>query len=127
MTESWGHAEHARYGGVELELDEAIDADELALTVTFPSVQLRFTIPDVGVIEALSKFLRDHYGQTTGGELAVGTLDGLIVRLGKDDEHPDRFFLNTSASGMMSITIVDPVAADFVRAAEELVASMNAR
>jgi hypothetical protein len=44
------------------------------------------------------------------------------VRLIKDDEHLDRFFISAARNGMVFVTVVDPIAADLARAAEELAA-----
>ena len=62
------------------------------------------------------------WGRTEYAELDVGTLDGMPVRLIKDDEHSDRFFIRAGIAGMVEVIIIDPIAADLVRAAESLAA-----
>lgn len=121
MTDSRGHAGFARSGQVELELDEAVGEQAgFALTMAIPPIQLRFDVSSTVVIAALSRFLREHYRQTAFAELQLGSLDGLPVLLIKDDEHPDRFFVRVTGSGMIDIEIVDPVASDLVKAAADL-------
>ena len=117
----WRHAACARSGQVELELDESVsEPTAYALTIKFPSVQLRFAIPDRTTTAALSQFLHGHSNQTVFAELQIGILNGVPVRVIKDSEHFDRFFMRAASEGMIDIEIVNPVTGDFVRAAKEL-------
>jgi hypothetical protein len=97
------------------------------LTLGLPSVELRFEIAGPDATQALSVFMRESYGRKVSAELQIGVLDGLLVRIIKDDEHADRFFISAAREGMIHVTVVDPVAGDLVRATEELAAEAAAR
>ena len=73
----------------------------------------------------LSQFLTKYYQQTAFADLEIGTIAGLPVRIVKDSEYADRFFLVFAADGMIEITIVDPLAGDVVCAAEQLAADFT--
>ena len=114
----------ARSGRVQLELDVSggNGTGAYELTLALPSVELRFEIPGADATKALASFVRACYGRTEYAALDVGTLDGMPVRLIKDNEHGDRFFVRAGGGGMVEVSIVDPVAGDLVRAAESLAA-----
>lgn len=119
----------ARSGQVDLDLDESTDDGPLTymLTLGLPSVELRFEITGPDATHALSAFMRENHGRKVFAELQVGVLDGLPVWIIKDDEQADRFFMSAARDGMIHVTVVDPVAADLVRATEELAAEAAAR
>jgi hypothetical protein len=119
---TWRLNSLARTGHVELELSESADDGPLTymLTLALPFVQLRFQITSPSAMQALSRFANDRYGRREFAEFQLGVLDGLPVLLIKDDEHPDRFFIRAMGKGMIDVTIVDPIASDFICAATDL-------
>jgi hypothetical protein len=112
-----------------LDLDDSTDDGPLTYMLTFalPSVELRFQVSSLDAVQAMSSFFRENYGQRKVAELEIGVLDGVPVRIIKDDEHLDRFFISAARGGMIRVTVVDPVASDLVRAMEELAAEAAAR
>jgi hypothetical protein len=126
---TWELNSLARCGEVDLDLDESTDDSPLTymLTLGVPSLELRFEIAGPGATRALSAFMRENYGRKASAELQIGVLDGLPVRIVKDDEHADRFFIIAGRESMMRVTVIDPVAGDLMRASEELAAEAAAR
>ena len=126
---TWGLNSLARCGQVDLDLDESIDdgPQTYMLTLCVPSLELRFEIAGPDATGALSAFMRENYGRKASAELQIGVLDGLPVRIIKDDEHADRFFIIAARESIMHVTVVDPVAGDLMRASEELAAEAAAR
>jgi hypothetical protein len=90
------------------------------LTLGLPGVELSFQVAGLDSAHMLSAFLREMYGRKVCAEVSIGVLDGLAVRIVKDDEHADRFFVRAAGEGMIDLTVVDPVAGDLVRAAGDL-------
>jgi hypothetical protein len=119
---TWGLIALSRSGQVGLDLDESSDDGPLTymLTLSLPFAEMRFKITGVAVAQALNRFVSEHYGRTEFAEFQLGDLDGLSVQLIKDDEHPDRFFIRAAGEGMIDVTLVDPIASDFVHAAADL-------
>ncbi len=119
----------ARSGQVDLDLDVSTGGGPVTymLTLRLPCVELRFEIAGPAATQVLSEFMRENYGRKLLAELHIGVLDGLPVRIIKDDEHVDRFFISAAGDGMVYVTIVDPVAGDLVRATAELAAEAAAR
>lgn len=123
----WALVGCARCGQVELSIDESVDTPGIfEMEVCLPSVELRFRIDGPGAVVALSRFLRDQYQRTVFAEMQVGTIFGVPVRIIKDDEHADRFWLRAAAGSMIDVPIVGVVTNDLVRAAEELMAEIAA-
>jgi hypothetical protein len=119
---TWALTAIAQSGQVELTLDQSTDADPPShmLTLTLPSIELSFEIANLQILPDLAQFMSDHHGQQKSAELALGTLNGTPLRLIKDDEHPDRFFVVAAREGLIHLTITDPIAANLVRASAEL-------
>jgi len=111
-----------------LDLDDSTDDGPVTymLTIALRWAELRFEIAGPSGVHALSAFMRENHGRKAFAELDVGVLDGLPVWIIKDDEHPDRFFIGAAGEGRVRLTIVDPAAADLVRASEELAAEVAA-
>jgi hypothetical protein len=126
---TWGLNSLARCGQVDLDLDESTGDGPLTymLTLGIPSLELRFGIAGPDAIRAINAFMRQNYGRKASHELQIGVLDGLPVRIVKDDEHADRFFIIAGRESMIHVTVVDPVAGDLMRATEELAAEAAAR
>ena len=110
----------ARSGQVALDLDDSTDdgPQTYMLTITVPEVELRFEIASADATQSLSAFMGENYGSKASAELQIGVLDGLPVRIIKDDEHADRFFISAAGDGMIHLSVVDPVASD-LRACNE--------
>ena len=119
---TWGLYAVARSGQVALDVDNSVDdgPQTYMLTLAVPGVELRFEIPSADATQALSAFVGENYGRKVFAKMQIGVLDGLPVRMIKDDEHADRFFIIARRDGMIHVTIVDPVAGELVRATQEL-------
>lgn len=126
---TWGLHAVARCGQVALDLDDSTDdgPQTYMLTLAVPGVELRFEIAGADATDALSAFMGENYGRKASAELQIGVLDGLPVRIIKDDENADRFFIIAARDGMIHVTVVDPVAGELVRATKELAAEAAAR
>lgn len=125
---TWGLHSLGKFGTVELDLDESNDDGPKAymLTLSFPSVEVRFEMASTGVVDALSRFVSEHYGRKDHAEFTIGHFHGCPILLVKDDRHPDRFFLRVVGDALIEITIVDPVTSDFVHAVCELATQATA-
>jgi L-rhamnose isomerase len=126
---TWGLHALARSGEVALDLDESTDdrPRTYMLTLAVPGVELRFEIASADASRRLSAFMGDNYGRKASAELQIGLLDGLPVRIIKDDEHADRFFIVAARDGMIHLTLVDPVSGQLLSATKELAAEAAAR
>jgi hypothetical protein len=126
---TWGLHVVARSGEVALDLDESTDdrPRTYMLTLAVPGVELRFEIANADAARHLSAFMGENYGRKASAEMQIGVLDGLPVRIIKDDEHADRFFIIAARDGMIYVTLVDPVAGQLVRATKGLAAEAAAR
>jgi len=122
---TWGLRAVARSGEVALDLDESTDdrPRTYMLTLAIPGVELRFEITSADAARRLDAFMGENYGRKAFAELQIGVLDSLPVRIIKDDEHADRFFIIAARDGMIHVTLVDPVAGQLVRATKELAAA----
>jgi hypothetical protein len=129
VERTWRLLALARMGQVSLDLDVSTgdEAPTYMLTLGLPGLELRFEIAGRDTTQALSAFMRENHDRKVSAELQIGLLDGLPVRIIKDDEHADRFFISAAREGMIDVTIVNPVATDLVRATEELAAGAATR
>lgn len=124
---TWGLNSLARCGLVSLDLDESTDDAPVAyaLTLVLPNVELRFEIAGPVAVRAFATFMRENLGRKVSAGFHLGVLGALPLRIIKDDEHADRFFITTASTSLVYVTIVDPIATDLVRATEELVADLS--
>jgi len=79
-------------GPWSIDVDETTSGpDRWFMQIEGPAVSFDFQIPSPGMIQRMSEFLRA--GRPSGAELAVGKGKATPVRLVRDDEFDDRFFL----------------------------------
>ena len=81
-----------------IDVDEATSGpDQWFMQIEGPSVYFDFQLPSPRIIERIHHFLRPQQpsggGSQSEGELAIGTGKSAPVRLLRDDEFDDRFFL----------------------------------
>ena len=98
-----------------------------SLSVESPAWCVEFELAAPGTVGELAAFLRSHAGRAGFAELAVGTLGGLTVRVVKDDEFADRFFLRAAGGGLLvEFTLADGIECDFAQAVAEAAAEFDA-
>ncbi len=111
-SKEYGAAAVGRTSRFDVGIDEALDdANDLQMSISTRSWSFRFTLFARDDVGRMFSFLREHTGRLVFSELAVGSFQGAPVRLIKDDELPDRFWLQVDQGGPM---------VEFVLAAEDL-------
>lgn len=79
-----------------------------------------FRLASQSSVGELADFLHQHMGRKVYSELVAGTFLGAGVRLIKDDEFSDRFFLRIAADGnLVDYRLESFVATDFEQALGE--------
>lgn len=117
LTETWGVAACGSRGKISVEVDEALSGRERwQLTIECPTWCFRFEISGVQAVADWLAFLQEHHGKMQWAERSIGTFLRRKVWIIKDDEFPDRFFLNVRAAQMVSFTLVDPEVQDLIEA-----------
>ena len=124
--EMWGVVAYGRCGQVELEIDESVDEPKrFVMEICLPAVKMCVVVADPGVAAALSQFLREHGNRRTFAKMQIGTIGDAPAWIIKDDEFADRLWIRAGADWMIDVTIDDPLAGDFARAAEDLAADVG--
>lgn len=119
--EMWGVVAYGRCGQVELEIIESVDEPKrFVMEICLPAVEVNVVVTDPGVAAALSQFLREHGNRKTCAKMQLGTIGDVPAWIIKDNEFADRFWIRAGADWMIDVPIVDPLAGDFARAAEDL-------
>jgi hypothetical protein len=95
------------------------------LSVQSPVWCVEFELATPGTVGELSNFLRSHVGRADFAELPIGTLGGLAVRMVKDSEFDDRFFLRATGSSLVEFTVAGGMENDFARAVAEAAAEFD--
>ncbi|MDB5335263.1 MAG: hypothetical protein JWN70_882 [Planctomycetaceae bacterium] len=97
--------------------------DEYFLSVESRLWSFGFQLVDRSTVHQLGVFLRTHAGRTAFADLVVGDFGGEMVRIIKDDEFPDRFFLRAAGGGaLIDFTFINGSADDFAVAVVEAAA-----
>jgi hypothetical protein len=90
------------------------------LSVESPTWFLDFKLAGPDSIHELAEFFRTQVGRTAFSELAIGSFGSAIVRVIKDDEFADRFYLRVADGGAMAeFPLVGGAAQEFAAAAAE--------
>lgn len=100
-------------GGCVVEIDEVTKDGTFQMSIAMAAWTFRFALTTRDETARMLAFLREHAGQLVFAEIVVGSFQGAAVRLIKDDEFADRFWLRSYGNGQM---------VDFVLAAEDLAA-----
>ena len=127
MTEtesSWGCAAVGRSGSVSVDVNETTSGPtRWELDLDFPQFQLRFAIPTPDTVTELHDFL------ATGNadELTVGAISTLRLKIVRDNEFDDRFFLMmTSADdGALHWTLSGTNLTDLIAALADAVPELS--
>ncbi|HWB02423.1 MAG TPA: hypothetical protein VG796_05315 [Verrucomicrobiales bacterium] len=108
-----GHA-----GRFRIEVDEPAGGPEvLFMTIIASGWDFRFSIPDPGVLPKALSFLSETSGTCIFSEIVLGSFRAAPVRLIKDDEFEDRFWIRAYEGGeMVEFTIVAPDIHDLIGA-----------
>jgi hypothetical protein len=88
---------------------------------------LGVAIPRTAVVSIFAAFLRRTIGTTLHSEIDIGTLFGSTVKVHKDDEFPDRYFIRVvdkPYGGILELLLIDPEATDLRTAMDELVVAV---
>lgn len=90
------------------------------LSVESPSWCFDFDLAATRVVAELADFLSSRYGRLEHSELVIGSFGSTAVRLVKDDEFADRFFLRASGSGsLVEFTLCGTAIHEFAAAVTE--------
>lgn len=85
-----------------------------------------FELAGSGAVSELAVFLRTYIGQTEFAELVVGSFGGMAVRVVKDNEFRDRFFIRASGDGsVVEFTLVGEATQEFAAAVAEAAAEID--
>jgi hypothetical protein len=99
----------------------------LLLSIASPGWCLDFALARPATVGELAAFLTAHAGREGFAELAVGSLGGLGVRMVKDCEFTDRFFLRAWGEGVLvEFTLAGLAAGEFIAAVVEAAAEFEA-
>jgi hypothetical protein len=110
--EHYSTAGIGRTSRLAVEIDEALDdSGHVQMSINAPSWSFRFGLSSRDEVARILSFLREHAGRLEFSELVVGSFHGTPVRLIKDDEFADRFWIRSFADGLM---------VEFVLAADDL-------
>jgi hypothetical protein len=122
----WGLIACARSEDVELSVDESIATPTVyEMTISLRSIELRISIRALEDVSTFKQFLLDHCKRSVFAEMRIGTLLGVPIRIVKDSEFVDRFYLRATGIGMIEVILVDPISQDLVNAAVQLVADIS--
>ena len=95
----------------DVEIGAALDDSDIQMSVSTRSWTFRFALSACDDVARILSFLREHTGRLEFSELVVGSFHDAPVRLIKDDEFADRFWLRAYRDGPM---------VEFVLAADDL-------
>jgi hypothetical protein len=96
------------------------------LSVESPAWCFDFALACPAAVGELAAFLRSHAGRIGFAELAVGSFGGACVRVVKDDEFADRFFLRAAGGGsLVEFILAGPAAQEFAAAVAEAAAEFG--
>jgi hypothetical protein len=96
----------------DVEIDEALDDEsDMQMSTSTRSWTFRFALSAREDVARILSFLRQHTGRLEFSELVVGSFHDAPVRLIKDNEFADRFWLRAYGDGPM---------VEFVLAADDL-------
>jgi len=86
----------------DIEIDESLDdARDLHMSIRTRSWTFRFALSAREDVVRIHSFLREHTGRLEFSEIVVGSFQDAPVRLIKDDEFADRFWLRAYGTGPM--------------------------
>src|SRR5688572_12124337 len=85
----------------DVEIDAAVDDSDIQMSIGTRSWTFRFALSARDDVARILSFLREHTGRLKFSELAVGSFHGVPVRLIKDDEFADRFWIRAYGDGVM--------------------------
>lgn len=123
---SFGLAASGKGGGFTVEVLSR-PTDGWSLSVESPVWCVEFELTTPGTVGELAAFLRSHAGRAGFAELVVGMLGGMTVRMVKDDEFTDRFFLRAAGGGMLvEFTLAGGIEGDFAQAVAEAAGEFDA-
>ena len=95
-----------------LEIDEVLDeSNDTQMSIGTRSWTFRFALSARNDVARMLSFLREHTGRLEFSEIVVGSFHDAPVRLVKDDEFADRFWIRAYGDGPM---------VEFVLAADDL-------
>jgi hypothetical protein len=98
-----------------------------SLSVESPGWCFEFPLAGRAVVGELAAFLRSYAGTPRFAEILVGTLGGADVRVVKDDEFVDRFFIRAAHTGsLVEFTLAGQSAVEFVEAVAGAAAEFGA-
>lgn len=111
----------------EVEIDESLDdPNDLQMGISVRAWSFRFALTSRDQVERILAFLREYTGQLVFAEITVGSFQGAPVRLIKDDECVDRFWLRAYAGGgMVEFLLIGNDLTEFTDAVSQAVQDMQ--
>jgi hypothetical protein len=126
QADSYGLAAPGTAGAFTVEVLSRPDGGWL-LSVESPAWCFDFALAHPDTVGALAAFLRAHAGRAEFAELVVGSLGAMAVRVVKDDEFEDRFFIRAAGGGpLVEFTLVGGAAHEFTAAVAVAAAEFGA-
>jgi hypothetical protein len=90
----WGLAAYGRSGEIEITMDGTTsDPQRWAMTIERKDWSIRFEIASPAALKGLLDFLGAHLDGKVADDFVFGRFQGAPMRMVKDDEFADRFFL----------------------------------
>ena len=126
QANSYGLAALGKSGAFTVEVLDRRDGGWL-LSVESPAWCFDFALAGPGAVGELAAFFGSHAGREAFAELVVGSFGGTVVRVVKDDEFPDRFFIRAAGGGsLVEFTLVGGAAQEFAAPVAEAAAEFGA-
>jgi hypothetical protein len=98
---SQGDSARGRFREVRMDLDEVPESDAYLWTIHVTGWCFYFMVPTWDRVKETLAFFRSHHGTQVLSTMVVGTFINAPVRLIKDSEFEDRFWLRTGQDGQM--------------------------
>ena len=124
---NYGAAGVGRTTRFDVEIDEALDdPDDVQMGINARGWSLRFALFSRDDVTRILSFLREHTGRLVFSELLVGSFHGAPVRLIKDDEFGDRFWIRAYGDrDMVEFVLVADDLAEFTDAVAQAVQDLQ--
>ncbi|HEX4608601.1 MAG TPA: hypothetical protein VH092_10395 [Urbifossiella sp.] len=126
QTGNFGLAALGRVGAFTLEVLSRPEGG-WALSVESPAWCFEFPLAGPAVVGELDAFFRSYAGRSEFSELVIGSFGVAVVKVVKDDEYADRFYLRAAGDGLLTeFTLVGLMAQEFAAAVAEAAAEFEA-
>src|SRR5687768_15927989 len=127
LSKHYGLAAVGVTGDFNVDIDEAFDdANDVMMDVKTRKWSFRFQLSARAEVARILSFLREQTGRFVFSEIVVGSFQGAPVRLVKDSEFGDRFWLQAfGAAQKVEFTLVADDLAQFTHAVAQAVEDLQ--